>query len=591
MYSWYLLIYLKKKSANTSYIKEVFDRVPDDVFSKPTELGYTLLAEMVVGGSFTRAESILIRWFIADPEGSSVHFTNVYLNLLTAENVPEYDLSNSMGDCFGGVRYLSDGNEVVKLLVSDAVGGHHALLAASSPLGSLLSEMAVGETSPHNMSDIKLLERLPPYIAIFNIASTLRQAINDGTDSFHSFSLPDDPVEMFRSLEKKILASNSGHNEVNAMPNIPLFMKGFRQHKLFPVKAAFVLLTDKLTVKSPLPEFGETSPEQVVLDVYSVAYFALTGLSQGLLESSIKTVLTTETKRYLEEWLRDLNREDYFTVGVHPGGGLWRRTSDDVQRETGDVQAAVTLIIDRSEVVTPNLVDLPPDILQVEDFVDLSVLSSLRLSITNDIPWLCIDLTFAQLSQTSGYKIVNANQLITLLGEGIPLDERRQGLYLHVSAGLPYPVAFEGLIQLSRSKEANDQYFLAELLRMYPNAFSDTHSAVHFLHLTLGLVLMNSYKNGEMLNELVSASPKSNGYVERIFNACCYVSMQCKDGHEAERKLAMLIAELFETFQGIESMNKLIRYMASRFVSGHFMSFSAINNHLEELSKMKAGVR
>ena len=126
---------------------------------------------------------------------------------------------------------------------------------------------------------------------------------------------------------------------------------------------------------------------------------------------------------------------------------------------------------------------------------------------------------------------------------------------------------------------------------MYPYAFADTDSAVHFLHVTLGSVLINSYRDGEILSELLSTNPNSNGYVERIFNACCYTSTQCKDGYEAEHKLAMLLTELLATFQGIDSMNKLIRYMASRFVSGHFMSFSAINNYLKELSKTEGGVK
>ena len=152
---------------------------------------------------------------------------------------------------------------------------------------------------------------------------------------------------------------------------------------------------------------------------------------------------------------------------------------------------------------------------------------------------------------------------------------------------MPYPVTFEDITELSKSKDEHAYYFLAEILKMYPNAFSDTGSAILFLHSVLSTILINAYSNGEILKDLREVNPHNNGYIERIFYACCYVTIQCSDGQEAEYKLALFLAELFHTFKDISSVCKLISVMTFRFVSGNFMCLSTINNHLKNISESK----
>lgn len=583
-YAWHLLIYLHKKNeSENERIIQALNRIPDDVFSQPSDLGYQLLAETALAGDFVKAESFLICWFINNPDSCAIPFSNFVLSLsLFRDKEDVTNPSPAVGDCVGGVTYTSDGKVTTKLLVADDVAPHQSLLSISSPLGNLLSEMIVGDIKQHSMQDIKLIERLPPYLAAFNIASTLRQAINDGSDCFHSFQLPEDPSEMFKSLERKLGSSDSDKNDLYAQPNIPLFMKGVHYNKHDPVKSALYHLTEKASVKQALPAFGEEAAERIILDVYSASYLALTGLVYGLQDSQVNIVITIETKRYIEQWLEDINREDYLSIGVHPDGGLWRNTAEDIRQQTADIQEAFNLILAKSEVVSPNLVDIPPEVLRIEDAVDLSVLSSLKLSITNDISWLCIDLAFAQLSQNSNYTIVNANQFFTHLGTRLHIEQKQKGIYLHVSAGLPYPLTYEEIIKLSNCKEGHAQYFLAELLKMYPTVFTNSDTAIQFLHKILVHVLVNAYHDGEVFNGLRVSNARNTGYVERIFNASCYISMQIDDGEEAEHKIAMLLASLLHAFREVQSVNKLILQLASVFITGHFMNFSAVNRHLKE---------
>ena len=76
--------------------------------------------------------------------------------------------------------------------------------------------------------------------------------------------------------------------------------------------------------------------------------------------------------------------------------------------------------------------------------------------------------------------------------------------------GLPYPLTFEDMFQLSKSKDNDAHFLLAELIKMYPNAFSNTESAIQFLCPVLSSILINAYSNGEILNGLKISCTKMN---------------------------------------------------------------------------------
>jgi len=69
-YDWYLLIYLHQRNKCDDHcIAEVLSRIPDEIYIEPSEIGYKLLWEEARVGHFKKAESILVDWFVSDPEG------------------------------------------------------------------------------------------------------------------------------------------------------------------------------------------------------------------------------------------------------------------------------------------------------------------------------------------------------------------------------------------------------------------------------------------------------------------------------------------------------------------------------------------
>lgn len=225
---------------------------------------------------------------------------------------------------------------------------------------------------------------------------------------------------------------------------------------------------------------------------------------------------------------------------------------------------------------------MPPLILCIQKAIDISVYSSIRLSISNDIPWLCVDSFLADIFVHSRWQQVNTFKLFVELGHLLSFEQKKDGLYLYAQETLPYVLTYRDLRLLSIADDKYAHYFLAKILFLYPKAFSDTKTAVRILIDILTPVLAKAYIKGEILNGLRVQNPRNDGYAERVFNACCHLSMQCNDGNTAERKLAMLLCGLFLRFYNAFLMQKLISGMAFEFAQGHFMDISMINAGIEE---------
>ena len=311
---------------------------------------------------------------------------------------------------------------------------------------------------------------------------------------------------------------------------------------------------------------------------------ALTGLAFGITKTSIRFVISQETKYIVEEWLKEINREDYLTMGVRPGGGLFLVTAEDIKQSAQhrQIKDALNLIINESEIIAPAMIDMPPLILRIHDMVDDSVYSSIKLSISNDIPWLCTDGMLAHLFHASGWKMVDAFKLFAELGSTLGFEQKKEGLYLHAHECIPYALTFQDLNLLSISNDKHAHYFLAKIIYLYPKAFTDTNIAVEILSSLLAPVLAKAFLEGEIIKGLRVHNPSNNGYAERVFYACCYVSMQCNDGIQAELKLAMLLRKLFTRFSAIPPMLNLICMTATGFANGHFLSIPLINQHISK---------
>ena len=382
---WVYFVRLRRKLGDSDEaVRSVLRQIPDKVLSNRSDITFMLLVEIAITGDFKRAEKIILSWFIDNPNACATAMTDFHLSL-TIGNNNDLISSEKVGDCVTGIVYKKDDEESIKLLVNNPELKHHYFLDINTPLGVKFYNMKVGEVTRHGMHDYKLIERLTPYAAALAISSKLRQVQNDGSDCFYVFQMPDDPDEMLTVFEEKLsrIQNNQDDKTLNN-PDIPVTFKGHFLYRNDPVKAALAQWETKNSTKYQLPNFGESSPTKAILDVYTIAYLALTGLAFGITKTSIRFVITQETKYFIEQWLKEVNREDYLTMGVRPSGGLWRVTAEDIKQSNQhrQIQDALNLIITEAETITPALVDIPPLILRTRGSVDDSVYSSMKLSIS-----------------------------------------------------------------------------------------------------------------------------------------------------------------------------------------------------------------
>lgn len=585
---WHHWLFLHKHSniPNEHYSK-LLEEIPNEIFIHKSKLAWQILYEISTSGEFSRAENIIVNWFIQDPDLCAKEITDFQVFRSATGNKESIDtVAATTEHCLGGYRYMINGRSSFKLIVQGVGRSHSCILDHTSTLGNVLLGLKIGESIQNGMQEIQLLETLPPYVAIFRLALELRQANNDGSDCFYSFSLPEDPEEMIAELEKKIHAVDDGNKQQLICENhqIPLFLKGRALGNDCPVHSALHHLTNKKSVKLPLPTVGEMQLKEVIIDIYVATYLGLTGLIYGFIESKIEFIITVETRSCLRNFIEQVTSDNYMRIGVTAEGRLWRVTSEDVQPQIEGVLLAINYILESAKNVSPNLVDMPSNILQIEDALDGSTYSSLRLSISNDLPWLCIDEVFAQLSFRSGYRVINAREFFSSIGMNVEIIKKLPGLCHHVCSGLPYPLTYDEIIQMANLDDEHAQYYLAEILSMYPNAYADINSAVEHLSKIIILTLVKAYVNGEILNGLRAYNPKNNGYAERVFNVCCYLSLQVKGELSAERKLAFLLYTLVNRLHDANELIQLVKILGSNFIAGHFLSFKEVNKGVRDYS-------
>ncbi|WP_019865944.1 GapS6b family protein [Methylovulum miyakonense] len=576
---WHSLVILHRKNGiSDNELALVLKSIPNELLAKKSNRAISILIEFAKTGGFARAEKIMISWFIKDPNTCATEITDFVNNLLFA-HITKDPTDENVGDSIVGIRFKKDNEELTQLLVRQNNSNHPALLDINSDLGKALYQMKVSETKQHGMYDLTLLERLPPYVAAFQISLRLRHTQNNGSDGFYMFSVPNDPEpgELLALLERKL--PKNRNDDIFSNSAIPFICKGHFLDRNNPVKAALQQLLTKKPAPCSLPNFGEEDTAEIILDVYAITYLAITGLANGINHFSIKFAITDETRMVIENWLTD----GYLPVDPRENVGIWRQSSDNMNIYFQELVKAFRLILNKVEVTKPNLVDMPLFMLSLVEMVDISVYSSMCLSIANNIPWLCIDEIFAHFTiHESGYKQVNAFKLLIELGSLLAFEQKKDGLYLYAEQIIPYALSANDLRLLSISDDEHAHYALAKLIYLHPKAFSNTGSAVTMLTELLVPVLGKAYLDGHILRGLRIHNPSNNGYAEKVFNACCYVSMQCDDVSIAERKLAMFLCKLFIKFNKIPPMIEVLRAMAWGFATGHFMDISMLNAFINE---------
>jgi len=584
---WGNLIYLQRRNgASDIQVSQVLAEIPEDVFHDVSESSLQLVAEFFRCNRTAQAESIVVDWFLRDPDGSAKFITNLQFSVLEFLS-EEVQLSESVGKCLRAAHYTSDGQDEVKLIVEAPELQHAAFIDSNSPLGESLLRSSSGDAFTIGMSEICVREILPPYVAVFRLSVKIRSALNDGSDPFQTIQVPTEPQELIETLKRKMSYLSSNDDPLLEREDIPLFMRGFRYDASNPLRAVIAVYSSAKYPKPGLPNFGSEIGDRVVLDIWSISYIFFAGLHAQISLLPIEIVITRETKLIIERWLKDINRPDYLSLAVSEEGDLVRTTAEDISTSTDRFQQWLFKILDDSAVEPPRWSNLPEEIAVCEDVVDSSVQSSLVLAYSNDLPLFSVDPLFSQLLIQKGGCAINAFQLSQKLSQQLDAGFSASGLYSHLEAGLPLPVTENSLIKLALSEETEHEQLLVRMLDKYHSQLIEMTEGPQFIVKVATANLLRAIRVGEMQRTDGRLSPRFGSGTQAIFYSCCLASSRRRESLEAgcsvEQCLAMFLAELFVSFKDMPKVIEVIRRETSRFSRGHFMSIPTINDHLKDI--------
>jgi hypothetical protein len=578
---YYLLYLYVRHEYPKDELKDFLSGVPEKILEEESSQALKILLAIAKHYDFALAERIILSWFIASPIKSALSITDCYGGLLCNKINPSFSLSSS--GCIGAYQYIRNNQHVTQLIIDPPLETeHNLLLKGGTPLAEVL---IAGEDQMLGTHSIENIKQVPPLMAAFSIAAEIRQANNHGFDPFMQLGGPNTTAKENVDQLIKVLQSQGNREEQVSDPKIPLYMKGHIIGNGCPVQRAYGHLISKVSHKEPLPSFGADKSESVILDIYGVLLISCYGLSSAISESSINLYITDETKKLIEHWLEQVGDDDHGRFNVGSDGKIWMESSGDIQQKTKNIRDGINVIMGNTEVLSPDLVDMPSELMSIHDSVDISVFSSMTLSHANDIPWLCIDPMFANLWHAANNKVANTNGVLLAIAKNVDFEDKREGIYLHVATGMPRWVGFDELVGLSESDDEYAPYFLAKLLELYPSSYGNSLDTTDFVWFLLSNALLKTLNSSHPIwSGLYENKPLSNGYLEKLFYTACRVVIASESDQEAEYKFAFFVNRLVDTFGISKRMRTLILTLFTKFARGHFLDFDAINAHINSFS-------
>lgn len=572
----------KKNGATDVDISKIFESIPDRAFA--TFSPEALRAVILIANfqDFGRAEKILLDWFTQNPTNTATAITKFHFSLIERENLRT---STNLQNYVGGYKYSKEGEEFTKLAIKNKQNDNNFTIDADSPLAKLLSSMNAGDSATHNMQDLVLLEKLDPYTTIFRLALQIRNLNNDGSDVFSMMQVPEDPTMFIPLLKRKFSENRAQQEERHSTIEtsaLPIFFKGYYLNNGNPIKAALDQLTNNASTKSNLPNLGITSPAMAIIDPYTACYLGLTGLAYNIPNHSTSFKITLETRAAITGWLSQVTDPLYMTIGTNSNGDLIRTTKDDIALRFKQLLDGLQLILDNTETAHPKTYDLPQELIQLEELFDGATFSTIRTSVANDIPWLCIDETLAQSHSSLNHKLMQTYSTCTDLGANLTYGEKSQGLLLHALNAIPYALTYKDLFMLAAEENPDADFTLATILKINKGILSSNHNSAEAVVNYLKILIFKGYKQKKLEATNKYSDHAKSRYFEKAFNACLEIIITTNPEKYAEFKLAKFFHDFVVETENLQYTHRFVAMLITQFSKGHFLSVENINEHLQK---------
>lgn len=574
---------LRERYRDIGELRRYLDTVPEHLLDTYCQDAVLVTRLFMVAGDFKRAEPRLVKWFMDDPSSRAMMMVNVHFEFAQRRQA-EFEVSGFLLGYLAGVEFEQDGRTQLRMIIEEGQATGQYVLTKESQLAKLLVTLELGESAQLGMINYKLISRLPPYAACVRLATQIRHLQNDGSDVFAIFELPGDPSQLVPYLEEK-LGRELARPDAPRL-EVPLYIFAHSLQSDHPIKSAYIAWSDSTVHKEPFVDSGDEKPAQVVLDAFSITYLSMTNLVDRVLELGITFVLPAETKGMLERWVAEISHKDFMMMGLDAAGRLTRTTASDVQEREGHTLRGMQRILDESVAMRPVSHNTPIELVSIKDGIDRTVYLAMQLSLANQLPWFCMDATFARLHQSTGYPIVNVNSVLMQALDTAEFDfeAKRHGLLLFALGMTPRPLMRNELKGLALNPNGFSSFILYKILQKHgEHIFVDNAQQTLLLDVLLTHLGSTLYKPPRSFASEPDYTPWCR-YDQHVFNHALRLFITRRGEHSAEYWLALALTVSLRVIEGDARLAKYTVLIFSAFASGHFLDFDAVSGHFQSLN-------
>lgn len=572
----YLLLSLKYESVDQ--IKKILDDIPEKILTPRAKNIFRFIYLVYTEIDSVYAEKLITKLFLIEPNFVAPYLSNIHFSLITNKIELVNDLNYE--NIYAGVVYEEDGERKQKLIVSDDFSNFSYFINADSNLGVALLEMNINEECLVDIEKIKLIEKQPVCVTVFQIALQITKdnRHNSSEFTFYPFKVRDDCIVEDTIEILKRFASNDNTEEIISNPDISIYIKGSILSKDDrELQGALQLLQNRnanFCLSNPIGNC--VAGDALVLDVYSFTYLCLNSNCKALVKSGLNIFLTQETFEIISRWISDVTNESFLSIALNPSqDSLIKSDANTVSIYFATLIANLTELLAHVKVITPNIIDLPDFANEIRDALSPSIFSTLRLSIANDIPWFCLDSILRTLFvKQNDVKVVKLHDFLSFLGNYLDFDGRKTSIVQWSNFGLFTVYSYSDLFELAKSKSWEDWEILTNLLKNTPLEFQNKEQALLVLSYILQFFC---------IKYLSKINFKENIIIEKLIFACVDKCMESLEGDFREDRLMILILKTIDGFENYRNFIKIFSNLMGRYAQGHFLNIKYMNEKIVTL--------
>ena len=596
---------------DTTLAKRELSRIPDDLLSIDSHGHEFFLFQVGFFIDFDFIESSLVKLFIKDPYRSAPIIASFYLNSFSSQVDHDFDKDRRFEGVYGGVTYKIDDQLYLKLLVENETVTHQDLISVHSDLGEKLKSLDVGCEVESYFGKVKLIKHETVSATIYNLSIEIVSA------SQHNYPKPlfrrlqlgeENATESLVTYLKEAKENNPIEESIEEFlrdSDLPLYVKGRKVSESGTVNKevdiAFSLLLNEHANQCLKKTYDDVIDfDAIVIDVYSAVYLCITNLYKSILLSETLVYISNETETAIRLWIKNVTDTNMLRCNEYQGQ-LSTVNSENFYDTHGEFIQALQKLLDYSTIGQLKEFDLPNIASEIRglEIVSDSVFSTIKLALSHEIPWLCLDsIVGGIVKNKSECKLINIHHFVDRFvnNQYLTFNDRKTPLEYMALFGLHYQYYLTDLVELS--KNIDDLKILTHLLNDTTITIPDSEIALTLLTSLLRNIVPIGFNKKIVSNkisgkEYLKASIKINMHgmqgseikrliLEQVVCSCINKATKTIEGSVVEERIAKFILR----FLSVCNNDKYLRFfygVLHNYAIGHFLKMEYIVQSLQKL--------